>query len=399
MNANTDSLASRLRALPRPVWILFVGTFLNKFGAFVMPFLTLYLTSRRYTVEQAAAAISSYGAGCLLAAALGGHLADTFGRRNTIIFSMFSTAIAMLLLSQATSFAAILIITFFVAVTGELYRPACSALLADLVPAGDRVTAYSAYRMAFNAGFAFGPATAGFLASHSYLWLFIGDAATSVLFGIVAWVALPHGLRSSRSESGWKPALKIISQDKRFLQLLAASFAISFVFMQMSSTFSLHVTGCGFSAASYGLLISFNGALVVFFELPLTTFTQRFSARRVMALGYFLIGAGFALNAIANTIPLLALGVFIFTLGEMIAMPVSSAYVADLAPKEYRGRYSGTLALTWALAVVVGPNLGMTLFTKSPLVLWLGCGSLGLVASAIILSGRSGLKPQPTEAF
>ncbi|HXJ14085.1 MAG TPA: MFS transporter, partial [Candidatus Limnocylindrales bacterium] len=192
MNAHTTMLATRLRALPRPVWILFIGTFLNKFGAFVIPFLTLYMTNRGYSVPQAAAAISSYGIGCFLAAALGGHLADTFGRRNTIIFSMFSTAAAMLLLSQANSFPAILVITFFVAATGELYRPACSALLADLVPPGERVTAFSAYRMSFNAGWAFGPATAGFLANHGYMWLFIGDAATSLLFGIVAWLALPH---------------------------------------------------------------------------------------------------------------------------------------------------------------------------------------------------------------
>ena len=33
-------------ALPRAAWILFFGTFLNKFGGFVVPFLTLYLTKR-----------------------------------------------------------------------------------------------------------------------------------------------------------------------------------------------------------------------------------------------------------------------------------------------------------------------------------------------------------------
>lgn len=388
MKANETSLAIRLKALPRPVWILFFGTFLNKFGAFVIPFLTLYMTGRGFTVGQAGAAISSYGVGCFLAAAIGGHLADTLGRRNTIIFSMFSTAAAMMLLSCATSLPAILAMTFLVAVTGELYRPAASALLSDLVLAGDRVTAFSAYRLAFNAGWAFGPATAGFLAGHSYLWLFVGDAATSILFGIVAWVALPHGIRTTRADVGWRPALKVISRDRQFLRILAASIFIAFVFMQMSSTFSLHVTGSGFSATTYGALISFNGFLVVCCELPLTTLTQRFPARRIMALGYIFIGTGFALNAVANTIPLLVLGVFIFTLGEMVAMPVSSAYAADLAPAEFRGRYAGCLGLTWALAVAIGPNIGMSLFTCNPTALWLGCGSLGLLAALIILPGR-----------
>jgi MFS family permease len=83
----------------------------------------------------------------------------------------------------------------------------------------------------------------------------------------------------------------------------------------------------------------------------------------------------------------LALGVFVFTLGEMVAMPVSSAYVADLAPTEYRGRYSGFINLTAALAVIVGPSIGMNMFGQSPTLFCLSCGGLGLLAAVIILPG------------
>src|SRR5262245_52721021 len=95
------TLLASLRALPRPVWILFFGTFLNKFGTFVVPFLTLYLTREGYPLTDAGIAISAYGVGHLVASLLGGHLADTFGRRKTIALSMFSAAAAMMLLSQA----------------------------------------------------------------------------------------------------------------------------------------------------------------------------------------------------------------------------------------------------------------------------------------------------------
>src|SRR5207249_11803488 len=120
--------------------------------------------------------------------------------RKTIVVSMFSAAIAMMLLSQARSLSAIILLTALAGLAGELYRPASSALLADLVPAGQRVTAFSAYRMAFNAGWAFGPATAGFLAGRGYFWLFVGDAVTSLLFGVVAFFALPCGARASESQ-------------------------------------------------------------------------------------------------------------------------------------------------------------------------------------------------------
>src|SRR5258708_33154902 len=119
----------------------------------------------------------------------------------------------MICRSQARSLPAIVIFSFLAGLTGELYRPASSALLADLVPAGQRVTAFAAYRMALNAGFAFGPATAGLLAKHSFLWLFVGDAATSVLFGLVAWFALPRGLRSERAEGRGFERLRLLRED------------------------------------------------------------------------------------------------------------------------------------------------------------------------------------------
>jgi MFS family permease len=105
-----------------------------------------------------------------------------------------------------------------------------------------------------------------------------------------------------------------------------------------------------------------------------------------MAVGYLLIGLGFASNALTRTIPLLVFTTALFTLGEMISMPVAGAYVADLAPPHRRGLYMGTYGLVWALAFVCGPSLGMALFSASPLALWASCGVLGVVAAGIILA-------------
>ncbi|HWH71620.1 MAG TPA: MFS transporter [Candidatus Sulfotelmatobacter sp.] len=386
MNAIHPSLKESLRALPRGAWVLFLGTFLNKFGTFVLPFLAIYMTRLGYTAAQAGLAIGAYGLGTLAASILGGYLADRFGRRKTIVLSMASVALAMVALSQARSLEMIVLFASLTGLTGELYRPASSALLADLVPAGQRVTAYAAYRIAFNAGWAFGPATAGLLAKHSFFWLFIGDAATSVLFGLVAWFALPVGLRGTRAENSLLETLRVLRADQRLRQVVCAALAVGLVFVQLSSTLSLEITHSGFSPATYGLLISLNGVLVVLCELPLTLITRRYPARRMMALGFVLIGAGFASNVLPRTLPLLVLTTALFTLGEMISMPVSNAYVADLAPAHQRGLYMGTYGLVWAVAIVCGPSLGMLLFSFSPMVLWAACGALGLLAAGIILA-------------
>src|SRR5690349_19683765 len=235
MNEQNASLRENLRALPRGAWILFFGTFLNKFGTFVVPFLAIYMTRLGYSTAQAGLPIAAYGVGTLGACLLGGDLADRLGRRKTIVLSMFSAAAAMLCLSQARGLPLIVVFSGIAGLTGELYRPASSALLADLVPAGRRVTAYAAYRMSFNAGWAFGPATAGLLAKKSFTLLFIGDAATSVLYGIVAWFALPAGLRGTRAAGTLVETFRALRDDKHLRQVVYACLAIGLVFVQAFS--------------------------------------------------------------------------------------------------------------------------------------------------------------------
>ncbi len=379
--------------LPRPLWVLLAGLFVNRFGSFVNVFLVLYLLSRGYTLTQAGLAASVYGIGSIGASALGGYLADRLGRRATILCSMFSSAATMLLLSQVSALALLILLVGAAGMTTELYRPAASALIADLVPSEQRVRAFALSRFCINLGFAAGPAVAGFLASRSFLLIFLGDALTSVIFGLLALFALPRDrpsqTRAGAPQSGLLPALR---QDSRFLLFLLAVFLSSFVYFQNQSTFALQVQALGLSNALYGTLISLNGVLIILLEVPISTVTQRLPIQPVIAAGLLLLGLGFGLVAVSSTFPLLALTVCIWTLGEMVHSPVSAAYVANLAPAHLRGRYQGTWGTVWSSGLIFGPLLGSVIFAWNAAGLWLLCGGLGIVSAALVL-----IKPRRQE--
>src|ERR1700737_861515 len=91
------TLFPSVRGLPQVYWHLWTGMLVNKLGAFVVPFLALYLTQERgFSVERAGMVVSLYGLGSLCAGPLGGFLADRIGRRFTLVFGLCASAAAMM---------------------------------------------------------------------------------------------------------------------------------------------------------------------------------------------------------------------------------------------------------------------------------------------------------------
>jgi MFS family permease len=381
------TLLQNLRTLPRGAWILFAGTFVNRFGTFVMPFLAIYLTRSGYSVTQAGLAVSAYGAGHIVASTLGGHLADRAGRRPTIALSMFLSAVMMLALSQARTFPLIVFFAFLVGASSELYRPATSALLGDLVKEEQRVAAFGMYRFAVNLGFAAGPATAGFLADRSFFLVFAGDAITSFIYGIVALTALPRGyVPEKKADEKPAEALRMALRDRTFVFFLLATLCATCIEFQLHSTMPLYIQSLGFKMSTYGALLSINGLMIVAFELLLIAWTQRLPAQPLIAAGYLLTGIGYALTGLASTVPALAATVVVWTIGEMLFGPVTGAFVTSLAPERYRGRYMGLWILMWSLGLLLGPMLGTMLYQWSHTALWIACAALGVVSALLALA-------------
>jgi MFS family permease len=358
-------------------------------GSFVVPFLVIYVRSLGFSPARAGLAAAAYGAGALASAAAGGWFADRLGRRETIAVSMLGSAATLLVMWRVRGLIPIASLGAVLGFTSDLFRPASNALVADFVPAGRRVPAFALYRLAVNAGWAIGLALAGFLAQRSFDWLFLGDAVTAAAFGVVALTLLPTGSRVPRRAERRGELFRDLRARPRFVLFLIASTLTALVYFQTTSTYALHVRDAGFSYATYGLLLSLNGVLIVLTELPLSGWSRRFPARRVMALGILFTGLGFGLLAGPATLSLLVVSMLVLTVGEMVTQPVASGYVADRAPPGLQGRYQGSWAFTYGIAVVVGPALGTAMYQVSPRLLWLSCAGVTVVAAALTLGAPS----------
>lgn len=382
-----SSLWSGFRSLPAPFWVLCGGTFINRFATFVLPFLAMFMSRRGFTAADAGYAVLAYGAGGFLCSFAAGPLADRLGRNRVLAAALALEAVMVFLLGQQTTFAGITLMTFLAGFAGQGVSPAVNGLVGDIVPAAQRLHAQLALRLAINAGFAFGPAVAGFVAVHSYSALFATDAVTSLIFATMALFFLPRGTSTPREHAGWGPALAALRRTPGMLSVLLAGVCCSFLFRQISTSLNLEVLQRGFAESTAGMLMSMNGFIIICVEIPLMAATAWLSLRAGMGIGVALMGCSLTLNAIHGPIWLLFASMAAFTLGEMLTLPRQATLVVELSPPDMRARFSGFTGFAWVLGNMSGALIGINLHAWNPAIMWCSCGLVGLAAAVIIVRG------------
>lgn len=394
MSSNKKGFAALTEGLPPTYWLIWTGTLINRLGGFVIPFLTLYLTvQRQIPVSQAALMVSLFGAGSFIAQLTGGELTDRLGRRPVMLMSFFITPIFMVTLGFAENLMPISISTFLVGFFTDLYRPAVGAAIADLVPPEARTRAYGYNYWAINLGAAVAPLLAGLIAEINYLTLFIADALTTAVFGLIVL----FGIRETRppeAQQGSNISLsKRMSQLKRAPILLWFSFLALFfgmIYMQGNVTLPLDMQANGLGPRQYGTAIAMNGLLIILVTIPVSNMAANWPRFETIAVSTLLLGLGFGYTALASTLPFYMLSVAIWTIGEIAGTAVGPAIIADLSPPDLRGLYQGIFGSAWGLSFFFGPLAGGWVYEHlGKDTLWLGCLLLGIaIAFGFLLLSR-----------
>jgi MFS family permease len=386
---------SRFRAaaggLPPVFWTLWSGMLVNRLASFVITFLALYLVRERgFDADEAGGVVALYGLGLLLAGPLGGALADRIGRRRTMLVGLCSGGACVATIGFVRDPVALSALAFLSALTGDIYRPAAQAAVADVVAPADRARAYGLIYWAVNLGWAISLSVAGFVAERSMLALFLADAATSLAFAAIVSARFPETRPPERVSTSVLTGLVRVFRDRAYLAFLALHLGVLLVFTQFQLAAPLDYAAHGVGPVAFSLLMGLNGLGVVVLQPLIAPRLPAFDGARVLALSTLLIGVGYGLNTFAGSIPAYLLGALLYTTGEVLGFPVASAIVADLAPPDLRGRYQGAFSMVWGTAFTLSPLLGgEVLHRLGGRVLWLGC----LVACLLLSAGHLAAGP------
>ena len=394
-----------LVGLPREIWVLFAATLVNRAGTMALPFLVLYLTQRLgFSAVEAGLMLTLYGLGSLITVPLAGWLSDRIGPLRVMRVSLLASGV-VLLLFPAVGVGMLPAAVMLLAFASEGFRPASMAVYSVLVEPHQLKPAYALNRLAINVGMSIGPAVGGLLAVVSFPLLFWIDGATCLVSGgILALVQfrLPDAERAPQEPRSVSPSMAErlgALGDRRFLYFLLAIIPVAIVVFQIQSTMPLYlVNELGMSPATYGLLLTINTVLIIVLEVPLNAAMAHWPHRRTLVVSALLTGIGFGALALVGSVAGVAATVVVWTFGEMISAPGSSAYVADISPAARRGEYMGLFSMAFSLAFMIGPWLGTaTMDRYGSSAVWFGCLACGCI-SAVMFSRIKGRVAQATSS-
>jgi len=399
---------SQFDQYPRQFWTLMLASFIDRLGGFMLyPFFTLYIT-KHFGVGMTTVGLifGTFSLTGIIGSTIGGALTDRFGRKPMLIYGLAVSAISSIWLGVVNELSLFFAGAVFVGLFSNAGGPAQQAMVADLLPDEQRAQGFAIWRVIVNVSAAVGPAIGGFIASRSFLALFIGDAILSTLVAVMVFFLLPetrvrlHKDKQETMTQSFQGYGRVIA-DRVFMFFWVASVFTWLVYMQMNSTLSVYLRDYhGVQEQMYGYIISLNAIMVVVLQFWITRRTKRFSPYVVMAWGTLFYAIGFSMYGFVTSYALFLLAMAIITVGEMLGAPVGQAIVANLAPEDMRGRYMAFYGFSFAIPGVVGTLMaGAVMDYLDPNWVWFGAGILGLVATGMYLAMANQQPKQKEEAL
>jgi predicted MFS family arabinose efflux permease len=362
-----SSYISNFTGLSREIWLLSLVTFINRAGAMVIPFLSLYLVSAKdFTLPQVGWIMSCYGLGSLAGTYVGGRLTDSIGFYKVIVLSLFLGGLGFVGIQFLDTFYSVCMGIFVVIFLADSYRPAIF-VACDAYSKPENVTrSIALIRLAINLGFSIGPVLGGLIIARiNYSSLFWIDGITCVIAALLLYVVL-----KPKKVSNDKPKVIVKKEGvppyRNFAYMLFFVIMVvnGIMFIQYFSVMPLYYKDVHFlSEDLIGALLFINGAVIVLVEMPLVGWLERIQISRTMATfwGIVFLALSFIVLNVSSWTGVLIIGMLLMTLGEMIGSPFSNALALSMAPKGRKGSYMGVYSMSFSLSHIIGHNSGMNL--------------------------------------
>ncbi len=376
------------------------------------PLLVLFLTKARGFPNTLAIAIGGYFTLFTYGlAGFSGFLADALGYRRAILLAYVLLAAGYFLASVLHGNALILASLFLVAFGASLIKPSITGTVQKTCTEPQRPLGFSIYYTLVNVGGFVGPNLSGRISdrTHAYEPVFWTSAAAVTLAFLLVLFRFREPARAPGEErKRFGAFLRDFGRVLGNLRLMALVLLVAgfwSMFYQFSGAFALYLTkNLGTSEGTYGFVVSLDALAVVCLQVVVGYLVRAIPPARAVFVAVLIASIGVASIGILPIVAMAAVGVLLFSAGEMIYSAHFYRYLGSIAPPDQVGMYMGFAFLPIALGGLLAGLIGGPIYNyfaldiQRPQLMWFAFAAVGVVAAFGLLLMTKLIHPAAAEA-
>jgi len=315
-----------------------------------------------------------------------GYYADRFGRNIVIGITALLCGVFIFSMNYSNSFLLFAIMLAATGISSGFFKPALQGAIASEMNEENSALGWSFYTWGINAFiFAIGTPLAIYLSNISFWYVFTGAALVQLLIPLTILLFVKNTPTiSNKRKFLFRDLLSAFSNKQLNLFTLSiVGFTITYMqfyenlpnyIFDWMNTSDL-VTYFGLSgdmvvATTIGKVVAYpwfynlNTGLVLLLCIPFAFFSRKLNRLKLLLISICLAIAGLLFSGLSVNGLYLAVGIIIYTLGEMIANPNINRYIANLAPTENKSQYMGFTSIAWSLGLGFGAIFGGMIYDK-----------------------------------
>lgn len=336
--------------------------------------------------------MAAFTAPAIVLAPLFGILADLYGRRWLLVFGLAVFGLAGAAVAAAPSYDWVLILRAVQGIGASALLPLTIVLISDILPGEQEIQGQGIKVALDRVSMITLPLVGGALAILSWRAAFV-PFVLIVLLAIAAALWMPETGRP-----GQDSLKQYLSRTARAIREPRLTLAFATGFLRFFLDYGLYTylpilvaLRYGASPAISGLLIAASAIGSIMTALGINRIYGRVATEKLLALAFFASAIGLGLPALGAPLWLIALGMFLFGLGNGLISPLQKSLMTRRTPAELRGGVIAVDRVIQQVAKSAAPALLGLLLLVAPLevLFWTMtamsvAGTLALIVVAVV---------------
>lgn len=361
-----------------------------------IPLISLFSDYFNISLTKAGFTSSVFSLGFALGCFFYGAISEKYGRKNIIVFGLFSLSMITLLLGLVNDFSFILLLRGLQGLAAATFSPVALAYTLEVFPNDRKVGAVGFISTGFLVAGIAGQVFSGYVSEHSH-WhviFYVLAVVYAITALLVVWI-LPKGVLQNESKNIWDPLKRIgiIFTNRNLIFSYIIAFVLLMSFVSMYIILGAYLTSDSFDMKSQNLIyIRAFGIMGMVMSPFAGKLAKRSNVLFVLKMALSLSIIGLTVMSFVSTVAGLTIISILFVGGIALAVPSLVTLVSQL------GWNMGGIAVSMYTVILfagtsVAPSISVYLiqtgsFTVAFLLL-AATLSIGLVSALLIKSGKN----------